>query len=167
MRIYVGTTLDTLSALRHNGFDAPVRAHAVTPALREWYVEGDLEELEYAAAADAARDSLRQLAQAAGSARRRVVVAADVPDSTVRSQTTSLSDGERSVVQLAQPVTLDQVVSIHVDDDLALDDVADAAAALAAAEAGDEDAQFVVDGADGHELLWYDVTELDDVLALR
>lgn len=31
---------------------------------------------------------------------------------------------------------------------------------------GDHEAQLVVDGAAGHELLWYDVTELDDVLDL-
>jgi hypothetical protein len=49
---------------------------------------------------------------------------------------------------------------------VALGDVAAAATALAAAQAGDEDAQFTVDGADGHELAWYDVSELDDVLAL-
>jgi hypothetical protein len=48
-----------------------------------------------------------------------------------------------------------------------LDDVAAAVAALPAAQAGDEDAQFTVDGADGHELAWYDVSELDDVLAMR
>jgi hypothetical protein len=166
MRVYVGTTLGALAALRSNGFDAPVRARAVTPALREWYVDGDLEELEYAASADAARDSLRQLAQSRGSTPRRVVVAADVPDSTVRPEPTSVDDGDRSVVHLAQALTVDQVVSVHVDDDVALDDVAAAAAALPAADAGDEDAEFAVDGADGHELLWYDVTELDDVLRL-
>ncbi|HET8614914.1 MAG TPA: hypothetical protein VFL94_05250 [Actinomycetales bacterium] len=166
MRVYVGTTLDALSALRANGFDAPVRARAVTPSLREWYAEGDLEELEYAASADAAHDSLRLLARSPGSRQRRVVVAADVPDATVRPEPTSVDDAERSVVRLDQPVTLDQVVSMHVDDDVALADVAAAAAAVMAADGGDDDAAFVVDGADGHELLWYDVTELDDVLRL-
>ena len=33
-------------------------AYAVTPALREWYAEGDAEELEYAALQEAARASL-------------------------------------------------------------------------------------------------------------
>jgi hypothetical protein len=75
-------------------------------------------------------------------------------------------DSRRSVVRLTEPLLLHQVVSIHVDDDVALPDVAAAAAALPAADAGDDDAQFTVDGADGHELAWYDVTELDDVLAL-
>jgi hypothetical protein len=167
MRLYLGTTLKQLEALRDKGFDSPVRARAVTPALREWYVEGDLEELEYAASVDAARDSLRQLAAGSGPGWRRVVVAADVPDGSARPEPASVEDSERSVVRLEQPLTLQQVVSIHVDDDLAVDDVAAAVAALPAADAGDEDAQFTVDGADGHELLWYDVTELDDVLHLR
>jgi hypothetical protein len=171
MRVYVGTTVPQLKVLRDKGFDAPVRARAVTPGLREWYVEGDLEELEYAAGGDAARDSLRQLAESSGPGAgqagwRRAVVAADVPDASVRVVPTSVDDSERSVVRLEWPLTLDQVVSIHVDDDVAMDDVAAAARALAAADAGDEDARFTVDGADGHELLWYDVTELDDVLRL-
>ncbi len=166
MRVYVGTTVPQLKVLRDKGFDAPVRARAVTPGLREWYVEGDLEELEYAAGGDAARDSLRQLAGSSGPGWRRTVVAADVPDASVRTEPTSVDDSERSVVRLEQPLTLDQVVSIHVDDDLARDDVAAAVRALAAADTGDDDARFTVDGADGHELLWYDVTELDDVLRL-
>ena len=35
-----------------------------------------------------------------------------------------------------------------------------AAEALPAADAGDEDAQFTVDGAEGHELGWYATQEL-------
>jgi hypothetical protein len=31
---------------------------------------------------------------------------------------------------------------------------------LGAAEAGDDDAQFLVDGAEGHELMWYATQEL-------
>ena len=46
---YLPTTLVALSALRDNGFVAPATAHAVTPELREWYADGDAEELEYAA----------------------------------------------------------------------------------------------------------------------
>jgi hypothetical protein len=166
MRVYVGTTLAALHALRDRGLPAPVHARAVTPTLREWYVEGDLDELEYAASADAAHDSLRALVPGGGSSARRVVVAADVPDAVVHHDVLAPDDSRRSVVLLTEPLLIDQVVSIHVDDDLALDDVTAAAAALPAADAGDEDAQFTVDGADGHELAWYDVTELDDVLVL-
>ena len=39
-------------------------------------------------------------------------------------------------------------------------DVRAAAEALDAADAGDEDARFAVDGAEGHELAWYATQEL-------
>jgi hypothetical protein len=168
MRVYVGTTLAQLQALRDKGLEPPVRAHAITPSLREWYVEGDQDELEYAASVDAARDSLQLLAASGDQgALRRVVVAADVPDDLVHPEPATLEDSGRSAVRLDRSLDLEHVVSIHVDDDLALDDVAAAVAALPAAQAGDEDAQFTVDGADGHELAWYDVSELDDVLAMH
>jgi hypothetical protein len=35
------------------------------------------------------------------------------------------------------------------------------------AVAGDPDAQFVVDSAEDHELEWYDVTEIDQLLPGR
>ena len=55
---------------------------------------------------------------------------------------------------------LADVVSGHVDAMDASPDVDAAAAALPAADAGDGDAKFVVDGAEGHELLWYATQEL-------
>ncbi len=55
-----------------------VRGYAVTPALREWYSSGDIEELEYVAMMHAARESLRLLAADPASPRRRVVLAAEV-----------------------------------------------------------------------------------------
>jgi hypothetical protein len=55
---------------------------------------------------------------------------------------------------------VDQVASGHVDDLLAVADIADAVAALPAADSGDDDARFAVDGAEGHELLWYAAQEL-------
>jgi hypothetical protein len=55
---------------------------------------------------------------------------------------------------------MDQVVSAHVDDLVAAADITEAAAALPAADKGDDDAQFAVDGAEGHELLWYASQEL-------
>ena len=39
-----------------------------------------------------------------------------------------------------------------------------AAGALPAADAGDEDAKFAVDGAEGHELGWYATQELPYLL---
>jgi len=52
------------------------------------------------------------------------------------------------------------VVSGHIDDPGAAADVRAAIAALPAADGGDEDARFTVDGAEGHELLWYATQEL-------
>jgi hypothetical protein len=135
----------------------PVRGYAVTPALREWYASGDLEELEYVAMAHAARASLRLLADDPQAPRRRVVLAADVPEDQVGH------DGgfdQPTLVEVRAPVTVDQVVSAHVDDLLAVADIAEAAAALPAADKGDDDAQFAVDGAEGHELAWYASQEL-------
>ena len=47
-----------------------------------------------------------------------------------------------------------------MDDVEAGPDVRAAADALPAADAGDEDASFTVDGAEGHELGWYATQEL-------
>jgi hypothetical protein len=56
------------------------------------------------------------------------------------------------------------VASLHVDDPAVLDEVALAVELLGAAETGDEDAAFTVDGIDDHELLWYATQELPDLL---
>ncbi len=157
--MYLPATLPMLARLLRTGEigPAPVRGFAVTPALREWYASGDLEELEYVAMMHAARASLRMLADDPLAARRRVVLAADVPDQQVDH------DGgfdEPTVVEIQAPVRLDRVVSGHVDDLLAVTDIDEAVAALPAADKGDDDAQFVVDGAEGHELLWYASQEL-------
>ena len=162
MRVYLPTTLAGLAAASAAGaFDGPLDAHAVTGAVREWYVSGDLEELEYAAFTEAAEASLRLLAGADGP-RRRVVVAADVPDGDVRPR----SDGRyRSAVAVASAVPLRSVASVHVDEETAQDVVAAAVAALPAADAGDDDARFALDEAEATELLWYDVTEIPDVVA--
>src|SRR6266704_392397 len=118
MRVYLPTTLADLGFALVAGQigPAPLAGFAVTPALREWYASGDLEELEYVAMMQAARASLRMLHA--------------------------------------------DVVSGHVDDMDAAPDVEAAAAALPAADAGDGDAKFVVDSAEGHELLWYATQEL-------
>lgn len=65
---------------------------------------------------------------------------------------------------LAAPVPVSAVAAIHVDGGDAVQDVAAAAEVVTEALAGDPDAQFTVDGAEDHELEWYDVTELDVLL---
>jgi hypothetical protein len=59
------------------------------------------------------------------------------------------------------------VVSAHVDDRAAEDDVRRAVAALAAADRGDEDAQFLVDGVEDHELGWYAAQEIGPLVELE
>jgi hypothetical protein len=163
-RIYVPSTLLGLVELRDDGeIRRGVAAHAVTPALREWYAGSDTDELENAAFLDAERRSLRRLAGAPRVRRIRVVLSADVPDDAVHP--VGGDDEDRAVVLVSVDVPLAAVASIHVDEAGAEADVAAAVDALGGADEGDDDAQFVVDGAEGHDLLWYDVTELDDVLA--
>ena len=162
MRVYLPTTLPELAkAAAGGGFAAPpggLPAHAVTGAVREWYVEGDLEELEYTAMTDAAEAALELLAADPSAPRRRVVVAADVPDPVV-----SPGGRFRSSVRVAAEVPMSSVVSVHVDEPEAAGTVEAAIGALPAAAQGDDDAQFLLDEAEACDLLWYDVSEIGDL----
>jgi hypothetical protein len=163
MRVYLPSTLPALGRLLlAEEIGQPVRGYAVTPALREWYSSGDLEELEYIALMHAARASLRLLLADDAAPRRRVVVAAEVPDELVVG---SADFDEPALVEVKKPVLLAHVMSGHVDDPAAAAEIAAAVAALPAADRGDDDAQFTVDGAEGHELLWYATQELRRYLA--
>jgi hypothetical protein len=136
---------------------ASTTAFAVTPGLREWYVDDDVEELEYAATMEAARASLRMLDSAPEAARRRVVLAADVPNDAV----TVRDDLDRAVVQITGPVALAQIVALHADGPDAESAVAAAVQAITAADLGDEAAQEAVDDAEGFELSWYANQEIE------
>ncbi|MFI9806145.1 DUF6912 family protein [Streptomyces sp. NPDC052301] len=161
MRVYVPLTLPGLAEAHRTGElgSGPFVAYAVTPALREWYVSDDIEELEYAALGRAALASLRLLAADPGAARRRVVVAVDVPDGAASSE--PAAPGE---VGVTITVPLAKAAAVHVDADDAERDVAAAAQALEAADGGDDDAQALVDGADDHELLWYATQEIPNLV---
>src|SRR3982751_6190367 len=102
-----------LAALRESGQlgDGPTVAHAVTPALREWYAEGDEEELEYVAFTRAAQAALQLLRHDPEAPRRRVVVSADVATSALTREEVELGS---STVRLPQPISLKEVASIHV-----------------------------------------------------
>ncbi|MFG3600809.1 DUF6912 family protein [Micromonospora chersina] len=160
VRVYVPATVPMLARLREEGL-AGGEAHAVTPELREWYAEGDEEELEYVAFTRAAQEALLLLRADPGAPRRRVVVSVDLPGRAVGRIGGELGS---SVVRLSGPVPVKSVAAIHVDGAEAAEDVAAAAEVVAEAQAGDPDAQFTVDGAEDHELEWYDVTELDLLL---
>ncbi|MGA5757027.1 DUF6912 family protein [Nonomuraea bangladeshensis] len=167
MRVYLPCTLPALATAVKLGElgPAPLTGYAVTPALTEWYASGDTEELEYVALTEAARASLRMLAadRADGvqAPPRRVVVAAEVPEGAARA---GADLEERARVRLAQAVPLTKVAAVHIDDLEAAADIEAALAALPAADEGDDDARFTVDGAEAHELMWYATQEIPDLL---
>ena len=164
MRVYLPGTLPALATVlgRTDVGEPPLRGFAVTPALREWYSSGDLEELEYVAMAQAARASLRRLAEDPDAPPRRVVLAVEVPDERVKAVSGS---ADPAAVEVSGEVPVSLVVSGHVDDVVAVDDIRAAVAALAKADEGDDDARFTVDGAEGHELMWYARQELQYLIA--
>lgn len=167
MRVYVPLTLSGLAEAHKTGElgSGPLDAFAVTPALREWYVSDDMEELEYAALNRAAQASLRLLATDPSVARRRVVVAVDVPDASATvDPDRGLDKSGLGAVRVAGPVPMKKAAAVHVDADDAEADVTAAAAALGAADQGDDDAQFTVDGAEDHELMWFGVQEVQNLI---
>ena len=163
VRVYVPATVPMLARMRACGQlgDGPTVAHAVTPALREWYAEGDEEELEYVAFTRAAQAALQLLRHDAKAPRRRVVVSADVAAATLIREDVELGS---SAVRLPQAVSLREIASIHLDGESAAEDVGAAADVVEEARAGDPDAQFTVDSAEDHELEWYAVSELDELI---
>ncbi|WKN15063.1 hypothetical protein NEH83_13060 [Streptomyces sp. JUS-F4] len=169
MRVYVPLTLSGLAAAHGAGEvgPGPLTAYAVTPGLREWYVSDDIEELEYAALNRAAAASLRMIAGNPDEVRRRVVLAVDVPDGSAAADPDpdhGLSAASLGEVRIAAALPLAKAAAVHVDAEDAEKDVAAAAAALGAADLGDDDAQFTVDGAEDHELLWFGVQEIPQLI---
>ena len=169
MRVYLPATTSVLRTLVDDGrLTGPLTGFAVTPALRDFYALSDAgadeEELEYAALLAAARASLRLIDVDPSAARRRVVLAADVPDTAV----TELDDPDtdRGAVRVVGDVPLADVASAHVDGADAEDDVRAAVNVVLEADLGSEDAQFVVDQAEGHELAWYATQEIGTLLEL-
>jgi hypothetical protein len=167
MRVYVPLTLSGLAAAHRAGElgPGPLTAYGVTPALREWYVSDDIEELEYAALNRAASASLRLIAGNPDEVRKRVVVAIDVADgAAVADPDRGLDASSLGEVRIADAVALAKAAAVHVDADDAENDVAAAAAVLGAADLGDDDAQFTVDGAEDHELLWFGIQEIPGLI---
>jgi len=140
-------------------------AFAVTPALREAYTAGDDEELAEVAMAEAARASLRLLAdekpgEHPAFTSRRVVIAADVGDVKPRP------DLDDAVVKLPGAIPMSAVASVHIDLQEAETDIARAREVIDQADLGDEEAEFVLGDAEDHELAWYAAQELPFLLEL-
>jgi hypothetical protein len=169
MQIYVPATLAMLQQLVADGSLWPVNgtAFAVTPRLREAYVEGDDDELGEVALREAALASLRLLAAADASEQpgaklppRRAVLVADVGDVTLRP------DLDDAVVRIGAPVATEDVVAAFVDNAAAEADVTAAIAVIDEADLGDEDAELTVGDAQDHDLAWYATQELPFLLEL-
>jgi hypothetical protein len=139
MRVFVPATMSSLRAL-HTTRTLPVPlAYAVTSGLRTAYRdEADDDEIEFVALAYAARASLDALAADPAAVPRRVVIAADVADGVDSSDATG-------ALPLRVPISIDDVVSIHVDD---TDAETPVAAAIRARRSSGE---------------WPDPAELDDL----
>jgi hypothetical protein len=169
VRVYLPASTNVLRTLVDDGvLPGPHTVFAVTPRLREFYelsdAGADSEELEYAALLAAARASLRLIDVDPGAARRRVVVAADVPDAAVSP--IDDADTERGAARVEGDVRLRDVASAHIDGAAAEDDVRAAVNVVLEADLGSDDAQFVVDQAEGHELAWYATQEIGPALEL-
>ncbi|MCV2488629.1 hypothetical protein OF117_04575 [Geodermatophilus sp. YIM 151500] len=169
MRVYLPATTTVLRTLVEQGrLPGPHTAFAVTGDLRRFYevsdAEADLEELEYAALLAAARASLRLLDGDPFAAPRRAVLAADVPDVAVEEL--GEDDAERGAVRVRVDVPLADVASAHIDGVEAEADVRAAVAVVLEADLGSDEAQFVVDQAEGHELAWYASQEIGPALEL-
>jgi hypothetical protein len=164
MRLYIPSTLRRLGEACNAGEfgPPPLTAYAVTPALREWYAEGDDEELEYAAMAQAARASVGLLAADPGTPRRRVVVACEVGAVPPADGTVELGDAR---LELNVVVPWSSVAAVHMDAAEAVAVVEKAADLWDAAQNGDDDAVFALDSCEGEDLMWYATQEIPDLLA--
>jgi hypothetical protein len=164
MRVYIPSTLRRLAEACAAGEFAPppLTAYAVTPALREWYAEGDDEELEYAAMAQAARASVGLLSADPGTVRRRVVIACEVGAVPPADGSVELGDAR---LELNVVVPWSAVAAVHMDAPEATAVVGKAADSWEAAQNGDDDAVFALDSCEGEDLMWYATQEIPDLLA--
>ncbi len=172
MRIYLPATLSMLVALQKSGEFRPVggTAFALTPGLRESYLDGDDEELAEAAIREAARASLRLLAAEGDDESpdadklplpaRRVVIAADVDEVKMRP------DLDAAVVKTSGMIDTSVIASILVDGADAEDKVIRAVALVDSADLGDEDAELAVGDVEDFDLGWYATQELPFLLEL-
>jgi hypothetical protein len=155
MRAYVPVHRRSLHEFVADGrLAGPRDACAVTPALRDWYAEGDDEDLEYAAQSRAADLSLALIAEDADP--RRIVLAVDVPF--------ELDPGVDDLVgvTITGAVVLSDVAAVLIDAPAAIPAVVAAIEALtrSIAEVPPE-----VEVLDEHELAWYAPEELNDLVS--
>ncbi|WP_276652637.1 DUF6912 family protein [Corynebacterium vitaeruminis] len=167
MRVYIPATFALLQELSENGAITARSGYgfAVTPALREWFTEGDEEDFSEIAFDDASRASLRLLAigDEERFPHRRVVVSVDIPDENV---TLEPDLGEAVVSLKPAQVGFDAVAAIHVDVEASEGATAKAIASVDAADLGDEEAELAVGDALDNFMAWYDPSELGVLVQL-
>lgn len=169
MRLYLAATLPLLAEWVAAGAATSAGpAYAVTPALREWYRDGEIDELEHVAQVAAAGAAVELLAGDLEAPRRRVVLAVDVDDGLVRQvpgRPGPLAPGRRRAqVEIAEPVPRSSWAAALVDEPAAAPVVTTAVASVVRAGIGDSDAQFALDEAEAEELCWYAVQEIPYLL---
>lgn len=152
MRIYLAATLADLTQLSDG---VELLASAVTPALHAALPEEDTEGLEMSAYLTAADLSVLRIAELAG-APRRVVVSVEATQDRLAELPSDLPAALRALPSLIGMlrVELGDVVAVHLDPD--------EAAPLVLAAAGGDDEAF--DDLAEEDLLWYDPSELRDLL---
>ncbi|WP_185963766.1 MULTISPECIES: hypothetical protein [Corynebacterium] len=167
MRVFLPATFAMLTELEETGQLAARSGwgFTVTPALREFYTEGDEEEIEYSAFLEASMASLRLLAigDEEKFPHRRVVISVDVDDSVV---TPKPDMGEPVVALNPATITKDNLQAIHVDIEESEAATAKAIAAIDNADLGDEDAELAVGDALDNFMAFYDPTELPILVEL-
>ena len=120
---------------------------------------------EYLAYEDAGRPRVVALSKEWTRVGRSLAADVRFDDPTV-SRRHALVHCERGAVRIGSDVRLRDVASAHVDDAEAEPDVTAAVSVVLEADLGSEDAQFVVDQAEGHELAWYATQEIGPLLEL-
>lgn len=156
-RVYIASTLPGLrDLLLSGGLPAPLRAHAVTAAVRSALADGGEEEWEYAVLGAAAQDSVRLLAP--DDAARRVVVVAEA-DTVL-----PVDEDTDSEVEVGEAVALRRVVAVHADSEDAAEAVSAARAALASSGPDSPEAASALDRCLDHELGWFATQEIGDLV---
>lgn len=167
VRVFLPATFSMLAELEETG-QLTARSgwgFALTPALREFYTEGDEEEIEYSAFLEASMASLRLLAigDEEKFPHRRVVISVDVDESVV---TPKPDMGEPVVALDPATITKDNLQAIHVDIEESEATTAKAIDAIDNADLGDENAELAVGDALDNFMAFYDPTELPILVEL-
>jgi hypothetical protein len=154
VRVYLPVTPRGLRTARERGWfgPGPLRAHAVTGAVRAVLDDVDEEDREYLVLSSASLDCLSLLGP--DDAPVRIVVAADVDD------VSPAGDPEApSAVRVSGEVPWRQVAAVHADS-------ADARGAVAAArDASAGQVEELTERCLDHELGWFGAQEVDELLA--